>query len=225
MIIRSYTGRTVPEALEKVKTDMGDTALIIETRSVREPGLLGRKSGYEVVAAVDDLPGEKKASNRLTRAYGAAAETGESSHAASTESASHQASRLRRETHSVAEPVVPVQPVLERSGIDDELAAIRRQLARLAAGQGTPVGHLGDELAKHLEDIELPADHIAELDAAVASAGPRLDADKRWEFCSLLLARQLSCAGAIDWTACRRLMLVGPTLIQKVFQMIVNDLN
>ena len=36
MIVRSYTGRTVPEALAKVKNDLGDGALIIETRSIRE---------------------------------------------------------------------------------------------------------------------------------------------------------------------------------------------
>ena len=42
MIVRSYTGTTVDDALEKVRGDLGAGALIIETRSVREPGLLGR---------------------------------------------------------------------------------------------------------------------------------------------------------------------------------------
>ena len=40
MIVRSYSGRTVPEALEKVREELGDSALIIETRPVRESGLL-----------------------------------------------------------------------------------------------------------------------------------------------------------------------------------------
>ena len=31
MIVRSYSGRSVAEALEKVRTDLGPNALIIET--------------------------------------------------------------------------------------------------------------------------------------------------------------------------------------------------
>nr|MBA3938485.1 flagellar biosynthesis protein FlhF [Planctomycetota bacterium] len=51
MIVKTYSGRTIAEALGKVRTALGDDALIIETRPVREPGLLGRRSGFEVVAA------------------------------------------------------------------------------------------------------------------------------------------------------------------------------
>ena len=53
MIVRSYSGRSVAEALEKVRTDLGPNALIIETRSCKLPGLLGKHIGYEVVAAGD----------------------------------------------------------------------------------------------------------------------------------------------------------------------------
>ena len=56
MIVRSYSGRTVPEALEKVREELGDSALIIETRPVRESGLSGRRCGFEVVAASDPSP-------------------------------------------------------------------------------------------------------------------------------------------------------------------------
>jgi flagellar biosynthesis protein FlhF len=194
MIIRSYTGRSVPEALEKVKHDLGDAALIIETRTVREPGLMGRKNGYEVVAALDDQPTvapTTRSPEHETRSAG-------------------QASRLVRNIASVTGAAGG-----DHDGIEDELAAIRRQLARLAVGQGTPIGHLGDSLATLFEEAELPADLIAELDAAVAAAGPRLAADKRRDFCALLLARQLSCSAPIDWTAVRRLMVVGPTGVGK----------
>ena len=191
MIIRSYSGRSVPEALAKVKTDLGDGALIIETRSVREPGLLGRKTGYEVVAALDDEPARK----------------------AGLEVTSTQAARLAKAA-VVAAPAVAASDARDH-GIEDELAAIRRQLARLAVGQGTPVGNLGPALAGIFEDAELPADLIAELDAAVAAAGPRLDPGKRHDFCSLLLARHLPCLGAINWADCRRLMVVGPTGVGK----------
>ena len=54
MIVRSYSGRTMAEALAKVRGDLGEHALIIETRTVREAGLLGRAAGIEVVAARDD---------------------------------------------------------------------------------------------------------------------------------------------------------------------------
>jgi flagellar biosynthesis protein FlhF len=228
MIIRSYTGRTVPEALEKVKNDLGDGALIIETRAVHEPGLLGRKSGYEVVAAVDDVPASAATrttsttatkqdspaatpiSNKL-KAYIADAHPSvdPSPETRNPKPETHQAAGLVRDTASIP-------PVVEsRDHIDHELAAIRRQLARLAAGQGTPVGHLGDELAEQFEDGELPADILAELDAAVAAAGPRLSEERRRDFCALLLNRHLPCAGAIDWTVCKRLMLVGPTGVGK----------
>src|SRR5271167_740036 len=66
MIVRSYTGRSVPEALSKVRQDLGDDALIIETRAIREPGILGRRSGYEVVAAHDDQTAQRTTAARAT---------------------------------------------------------------------------------------------------------------------------------------------------------------
>ncbi|MBN8526387.1 MAG: hypothetical protein J0M02_13720, partial [Planctomycetes bacterium] len=54
MIVRTYTGRTVNEALTKVRAELGEKALIIETRPWKEPGLLGQRAGFEVVAASDD---------------------------------------------------------------------------------------------------------------------------------------------------------------------------
>lgn len=60
MLIRSYTGRTVNEALQKVKRDLGDAALIIETKPVKTPGLFGSQVGYEVVAAREDASDVRK---------------------------------------------------------------------------------------------------------------------------------------------------------------------
>lgn len=53
MFIRTFTGRSMQEALEKVRTQLGEKALIIETRPWKEPGMFGKKSGYEVIAAID----------------------------------------------------------------------------------------------------------------------------------------------------------------------------
>ena len=60
MIVRTYTGRTVNEALHKVRAELGERALIIETRSWKEPGLLSPRMGYEIVAAADDEPAPVK---------------------------------------------------------------------------------------------------------------------------------------------------------------------
>ncbi|MCS6970239.1 MAG: DEAD/DEAH box helicase family protein [Planctomycetota bacterium] len=56
MIVKRYTGRTVNEALAKVRAELGPQALIIDTRPWKEPGLISPRMGYEVVAAVDDAP-------------------------------------------------------------------------------------------------------------------------------------------------------------------------
>ena len=200
MIVRSYSGRTMSEALAKVRADLGTEALIIETRTVREPGLLGKNVGIEVVAARDDADslsgGPRQASTTL---------------ASVPQAASNQAAGLARERESTTFSPTTAPG----AGIEEELEAIERQLARLAAGQGTPTGHLGEELASALEDAELPAEVVAELDAACAKAGERLDAARRSDFAALLLARGLPQIAPLDWSGCRRLMLVGATGVGK----------
>ena len=58
MKVKSYKARNVGEALEMVRTDMGPSALIIQTRPFRQGGILGlmASEGVEVVAASDDAP-------------------------------------------------------------------------------------------------------------------------------------------------------------------------
>jgi flagellar biosynthesis protein FlhF len=202
MIVRSYTGRTVPEALEKVKNDLGDGALIIETRAIREPGLLGRKSGYEVVAAIDDAP--SKATRVAVPAVPGEPQVTAWKPQTLDAPVANQAAALARERGEEAAALA----------LEEELVSIRRQLARLAAGQGTPRGHLGEEIAAQLDDGELPGELVAELDEAMARAGGRLDAAKHREFLSLLMARNLPCPGALDWTTTQKLMLVGPTGVE-----------
>jgi len=203
MIVRSYTGRTVPEALAKVKNDLGDGALIIETRALREPGLLGRKSGYEVVAAVDDAPA--KTARPVVSAASAEPTVSPWKPISFDAPVANQAASLARERSEESASL----------GLEEELISIRRQLARLAAGQGTPCGHLGEELAGQLDDSELPGELVAELDEAMGRAASRLDVAKHREFLSLLMARNLPCAGAVDWSTTQKLMLVGPTGVGK----------
>jgi flagellar biosynthesis protein FlhF len=222
MIVKTYSGRTVAEALGKVRTALGDDALIIETRPVREPGLLGRRSGYEVVAAsapaTVDAPAPAAAEPGVRAwepvEFGATPATA----AANSGIASGQAKALARETGRytrTARTASPAALSAANAGVEDELAGIRAQLARLAQSQGAATPHLGAELRARCEDQELPPELVAELDAALEKAGERLDPARRGEFLVRLLARQLPCAGAIDWTACRRLMMVGPTGVGK----------
>jgi len=203
MIVRSYTGRSVPEALEKVKNDLGDGALIIETRAIREPGLLGRKSGYEVVAAIDNAG--SKATRHAVPAVPAEPQVSPWKPMALDAPVANQAASLARERAEDAASIA----------LEEELISIRRQLARIAAGQGTPRGHLGEEIADQLDDNELPGELVAELDEAMARAGTRLEPAKHREFLSLLMARNLPCKGALDWNTTQKLMLVGPTGVGK----------
>jgi flagellar biosynthesis protein FlhF len=204
MIVRSYTGRTVPEALEKVKNDLGDNALIIETRTIREPGLLGRKSGYEVVAASDDSGPRPSVRSVVPTPPGPPAIKSWTPDPLDAPIA-NQASSLARERSEDAAAIA----------LEEELASIRKQLSRLATGQGTPRAHLSEEIANSLEETELPGEIVAELDEAMARTNNRLHSSKHRDFLNLLMARNLNCAGAIDWTTTQKLMLVGPTGVGK----------
>jgi flagellar biosynthesis protein FlhF len=62
MKIRRYMGSNVQEAILKVKMDLGNDALILNTRKVRQKGLfkIFSKPMVEVLAAIDDNYGAKK---------------------------------------------------------------------------------------------------------------------------------------------------------------------
>jgi len=179
MIVKTYTGRSVNEALAKVRNELGDKALIIETRPWKEPGLLGPRAGYEVVAACDDEPLPPRPAS--------------------------QAAALAKPPPAA----VPAGPDLQA-----ELAAIRREIARLAQG-GSAARHALGELAAELADCGLPNECLDELDAACAAAGDRLEPARRRDFARLVLARGLAPCAPFDWDACRRLLVVGPTGVGK----------
>ncbi len=204
MIVRSYTGRTVPEALEKVKNDLGDNALIIETRTIKEPGLLGRRSGYEVVAASDDS-GPRPTVRTVVPTPPEEPSVKSWKPTAIDAPIANQASSLARERADDAAAIA----------LEEELATIRKQLSRLASGQSTPRAHLNDDIANSLNETELPGEIMAELDEAMARTNNRLHISKHRDFLNLLMARNLVCAGAIDWTTTQKLMLVGPTGVGK----------
>lgn len=62
MKIRRYMAKNTQEAILKVKMDLGNDALILNTRKVRKKGLFGlfAKPLVEVLAAIDEYNGERK---------------------------------------------------------------------------------------------------------------------------------------------------------------------
>ena len=57
MKIRRYVGKDTQEALLKVKMDLGNDALILNTKKFRKKGFAGlfSKQMVEILAAVDDV--------------------------------------------------------------------------------------------------------------------------------------------------------------------------
>ncbi|MFW5846298.1 MAG: flagellar biosynthesis protein FlhF [Planctomycetota bacterium] len=217
MLVRSFTGRTMPEALEQVRRSLGERALIIETRTLREPGLLGRRSGVEVVAAVDHAEQRPSGNTRTSARIGALQPR------RPAEDRPDAWRRIDLPTHldlpDTPAPVPQHQGLIraldEQHDLSHELATIRRQLARMARGEGVPSSHIGENWLSELEEQELPAEHIAEIDEAIAQAGVRLPADRRRAFAARLLGRRLHTPGPVDWDRCRQLLMVGPTGVGK----------
>jgi len=201
MIIRCYSGRTVAEALTKVKNDLGERALIIETRSVKGSGLLAGTVGYEIVAALEH--GTPTAAARLVPNLNAAA---------APQQAPSQAAALRpapMATKPVAEPAPAASGQLSR-----ELAAIRTELSRLASGSHRSTGQLGD-LHEVLAASELPSEILTELDQVVVAAGDRLPTARRQTFLHAWLSRALPCQSGIRWEQTKQVVIVGPTGVGK----------
>ena len=55
MKVKRYVGETAQEAMQKVKSDLGRDAIILNTRKIRRKGLVGlfSKPLIEVVATID----------------------------------------------------------------------------------------------------------------------------------------------------------------------------
>ncbi|TVR46165.1 MAG: flagellar biosynthesis protein FlhF [Planctomycetota bacterium] len=213
MIVRSYSGRSVAEALEKVRKDLGPQALIIETRTCKEAGLFGRQTGYEVVAA-GEAEGETNAAARSAAPAPVPSQRRPGQLPLPRSGPAHEASQARQ----LLSAMVPEQTVEElnhRGDLSLEIASIRRQLARLACGHGVPTDHLGATTSQLLEERELPAEIIAECDEVIAKAGGRVPEARRSELLSRYLAKHLRTTAGIDWQQNRMLIVCGPTGVGK----------
>ncbi|MHC5067919.1 MAG: hypothetical protein ACYTF0_04965, partial [Planctomycetota bacterium] len=146
MIVRSYSGRTVAEAIDKVRGDLGTDALIIETRTVRESGVFGRRCGYEVVAASDTAAASSRQTNRSDQLNSWRRRLDQ--HLDGSAARGQAAALDRRSTTALTDS--------NDSQLSAELSAIRDQLARLASGTAkADSGSLLDPaLRQHLSDCE-----------------------------------------------------------------------
>lgn len=203
MILRSYSGRSIAEALAKVKTDLGDRALIIETRSVRGPGLAGGTVGYEVVAALEQATPTSAVRPAAVAAHLAAARIGETT------------AVTRPAVPAVAAPASTPAADIEDRPLTRELAAIRAELSRLALGRPTTEGDDLGDVGERLREAELPDELLREVAQAVAGAGDRLPVLRRRDFIRAWLARALPCPAGVDWDQVRHLLVVGATGVGK----------
>jgi flagellar biosynthesis protein FlhF len=65
MRIKKFTGTTIQEATELMKTELGSNAIILNTRKIARGGKLQflGKNGFEITAAIDDVPQNFKSNN------------------------------------------------------------------------------------------------------------------------------------------------------------------
>ncbi|GAB4337261.1 MAG: flagellar biosynthesis protein FlhF [Calditrichia bacterium] len=71
MKIKKYTGKTFQEAFEKVKAELGEDAVILNSRKMKDGGMLdfiNSKEYYEITAAVDQQKPKKQAGLAAQRA-------------------------------------------------------------------------------------------------------------------------------------------------------------
>jgi len=217
MIIRCYSGRTVAEALTKVKNDLGENALIVETRSVKGAGVLAGTVGYEIVAALEhSTPTVATRQVRPSLPAAAPAPAPALSPTTSSQAALRYGADAQRPAMLTAMPAAAAATAApaESGQLSRELAAIRAELGRLASGRAS-ASELPDDLNDIFVAAELPDDLQRELAQVVTSAGDRLAPARREVFLHAWLTRSMPCVAGIDWATTRHLLIVGPTGVGK----------
>ncbi|REK67263.1 MAG: flagellar biosynthesis protein FlhF [Cohnella sp.] len=108
MKVKRYLAGDLPEAVQKIRSELGNDAVILNTKEIRVGGFLGmfRKKRVEVIAAVDETV-RKAASLQPAAAAPSAARTAA---AAPQPSAAPSASAVLAEAAAADEPAKPVLP-------------------------------------------------------------------------------------------------------------------
>jgi flagellar biosynthesis protein FlhF len=66
MKVKRYRASTMPEAMKRIRNELGNNAIILNSRVIQTNGFLGffKKSSIEVIAALDDKPVGQMAANK-----------------------------------------------------------------------------------------------------------------------------------------------------------------
>ncbi len=159
MKIRKYVARNMPEALQQVRDDLGEQAVILNTRTLRRNNRfnLADEARVEVTAAYDEAPAVQSAgpARLAARKYGAQLPA----------SAPEEPMAPQRQTAPPAPAIQPVQPVPpappasgDEGGVARQLRRLQDTVARLERKSGVA---LPDELARlreRLASVGLAAD-------------------------------------------------------------------
>ena len=138
MIVKTFRAPTVEEALAKVKATLGDSALILDTRTVRPQGAFGflRKPEVEVVVGIDDEPARpRQAAAPMVPEVPGFPWTQESA----------TLRTLEREIGEIRD-VLRQQARTGRDGVDGPAAEVKARLLELGADEAT-ANELADECA------------------------------------------------------------------------------
>ncbi|MDP4155349.1 MAG: flagellar biosynthesis protein FlhF, partial [Bacillota bacterium] len=57
MKVKKFTAKSMPDAMKSIRNELGNEAIILNSRIVYTGGILGffRKKSFEIIAAVDQL--------------------------------------------------------------------------------------------------------------------------------------------------------------------------
>lgn len=66
MKVKRYVANSMPDAMARIRDDLGEQAIILDSKPIKQPGVLGPLFGkrrFEVIAAVERLPKEQSAAS------------------------------------------------------------------------------------------------------------------------------------------------------------------
>ncbi len=160
MRIKRYVSRTIQEALDSVREDLGPDAVILHTRKARRGGLAGLfgRERFEVIAALDvNVPGA-------------------GARAAATASAEER----RRRAGAAGAEQGAARSARSRPGSGDVAPGRAGRAQRARPGAGRPEAYPGDRLGDHPGDHRGDASRNRGIDADTAGEALGATAQARW---------------------------------------------
>jgi flagellar biosynthesis protein FlhF len=163
MIIKTFEGNTMQEALTQARDALGDEAIVLNTRQVKAGGLLGLRGGQkiEVTAAIDDSQTAPAAAAVATASAPAAAPAAMAQVPAATASPVPAAFRAYEE--SVARGPVPSGPDPEITQLKADIRELRSIVSALLNNAPSKSQSNRPLVCQLGVDEDVAADQLAEL--------------------------------------------------------------